>query len=116
REGQVIERHACFTSRPQHRADADGLRRTEAAPADRTCEDREWRVRDVIPRREPRAEVRVCAVAVRVAGVLGEHGEDELFERRKVSRWWRIAVSASETPHDRAKPPPIHAASLSGML
>jgi hypothetical protein len=40
--------------------------------------------------------------------VLREHRENELFERREVSRWWRYPIGASETTRDGAETPPVH--------
>src|SRR5439155_24492995 len=92
----------------RHRADAASHCRSETAMADRSGERRERRVGDVVPVREAPTEIGVGAVAVRVAGVLREHRQDELLERRQVSRWWRCAIRLSEATRDGAEAPAVH--------
>jgi len=46
--------------------------------------------------------------------VLGEHGQDELLERRQVSRWWRCAIRLNETTSDRAEAPAVHSSERIG--
>jgi len=46
--------------------------------------------------------------------VLRQNREDELLERRKVSRWWRYAIGARKTTRDRAKTAPVHSSERIG--
>jgi hypothetical protein len=110
----LVERDAAVADAPEHRADAHRLRRPETTAAYRTGERRQRRVSDLVPDAEASTEIRVRAIAVRVARVLRKNGEHELLERREVSRWWRYAIGASETTRDRAETPPVHSSERIG--
>ena len=115
RERTVIERHAALPDAAQHRTNADSLRRSESATTNRARERRKWRVGDLIPVSEAATQIRIRAVPVGVAGVLREHREDELFERREVSGWWRCAIRLRKATRDGAETPPVHDPSVSGI-
>lgn len=52
-ERVLVERHTALADPPKHRANADGLRRSEAAAADRFSERGQRRVGDLVPDAEP---------------------------------------------------------------
>ena len=107
-ERALIERNAAVTDPAEHRPDADGFRRPEAPAADRFRKRGKRRIGDLVPDLEPSAEIRVGTIAVGVAGVLRQDGQDQLLEWGQVSRWWRYAVRASEATSYRAKASPVH--------
>lgn len=114
RERPVVKRHAALADSPKHRADADGLRGSEAAATDRAGERGKRCVGDLVPGREPPAEIRIRPVAVGVARVLRQDRQDKLIERRKVSRRWRCAIGARETTRDGAEAAPVHSSERIG--
>ena len=87
-------------------ADADRLRRSEPAAADRARDGRQWRISHLVPGREARTQIGICAVAVRVAGVLRQHREDELVQGREAARRRRRAIDLAQTERDGAKTSP----------
>src|SRR5439155_547846 len=106
-EGGLVQRDALIAHRAEHRADPHRLRWPETAASDRARDRRERCGGDVFPPRKTPPQVRVRAVAVRVARVLREDGEDELVEWRQMSRGGRIAVRLREPPRDREKTAPL---------
>ena len=108
RERALVEGNTALADPTEHRADSHGLRRPETAATDRAGERGQRRVGDLVPAAEPPPEIRIRAIAIRVACVLRQNREDELFERRKVSRWWRNPVGPSEATRDRTETPPVH--------
>ena len=114
RERALVERNAALADPTEHRPDAHGLRRSETAATNRAGDRGQRRVGNLVPSAKPSSEIRIRAIAVRVAGVLRQNREDELLERRKVSSWWRYAIGARETTRDRAKTAPVHSSERIG--